>query len=58
MEEFSSATHGLMFFIFMIILIILVLAGFMFVFSGMIGRIRALVQQLINVIFITYPVIC
>lgn len=55
MEEFASASHGLMFFVFMIVIIILVLAGFVTVFAGMITKIRSFVQQMTNVIFILYP---
>lgn len=51
MDEFSNTTNSIVFFVFMIILIIFVLAGFTSIFSKMVEGIRAMVQQLVNVLY-------
>jgi len=57
MGNMSEITHDLLFFLFMIILIVFLIAGYIHVIGSVIGRIRMVIQQLINVLYVIFPII-
>lgn len=52
MSNMSEITHDLLFFIFMLVLIVFLIGGYIGILGSLIGRVRMIVQQLINVLYV------